>query len=176
MLNIKITDSDFIGGSPAYLDTVSRYAARGVLFNSRGQVAMMHMAELDLYKLPGGGMEEGESPEEAFVREIKEETGCDAEVIRRLGYVEEHKNRNGFLQHSHCYLAKARHVTGTTSLTAAEEQLGMSVQWLSAAQALDIMGNAVAGGSDNHAKLFMLMRDRAILKEAVEFMEKEGFL
>ncbi|WP_336789842.1 NUDIX hydrolase [Paenibacillus sp. MMO-177] len=60
MLNVTITDSDFIGGSPAYLDTVSRYAARGVVFNNQGQVAMMYMAELDLYKLPGGGMEEGE--------------------------------------------------------------------------------------------------------------------
>ncbi|ACS99312.1 NUDIX hydrolase [Paenibacillus sp. JDR-2] len=176
MLNIKITDSDFIGGDPAYLDTVSRYAARGVLFNNQGQVAMMYMAELDLYKLPGGGMEEGESPEEAFVREIKEETGCEADVICRLGFVEEHKNRNRFLQHSHCYLAKARHVAGTAALTEAEEQLGMSVQWLSAAQALDIMEKAVAGGGDNHAKLFMLMRDRIILKAAAEFMEREGFL
>ncbi|WP_336775764.1 NUDIX hydrolase [Paenibacillus sp. MMO-58] len=176
MLNIKITDSDFIGGRPSYLDTVSRCAARGVLFNNRGQVAMMYMAEPDLYKLPGGGMEEGESPEEAFVREIKEETGCEAEVIRRLGFIEEHKNRNGFLQHSHCYLAKARHGEGTAALTEAEKQLGMSVQWLSVSQALDIMGKAVAGEEDNHSNFFMLMRDRIILKEAAEIMEGEGLL
>ncbi len=97
-------------------------------------------------------------------------------MIRKLGFVEEHKNRNGFLQYSHCYLAKARHGAGTAALTEAEEQLGMSVRWLSAAQALDIMEEAVTDGEDNHSNLFMLMRDRIILKEAAKFMEGEGLL
>lgn len=34
--------------------------------------------------LPGGGVEEGETPEEAVVRETKEETSIDIEIIRKV--------------------------------------------------------------------------------------------
>jgi ADP-ribose pyrophosphatase YjhB (NUDIX family) len=34
--------------------------------------------------LPGGGVEAGESPEEAVVRELKEETNLDIRVVRKI--------------------------------------------------------------------------------------------
>ncbi|MFE5209144.1 NUDIX hydrolase [Streptomyces sp. NPDC056600] len=37
------------------------------------------------WSLPGGGVEHGEDPFDAVVREVAEETGCDAEVERLLG-------------------------------------------------------------------------------------------
>ena len=39
------------------------------------------------YTLPGGGMEEGESPEETVLRELKEECGLDGNVIRLLNVI-----------------------------------------------------------------------------------------
>lgn len=41
------------------------------------------------YDLPGGGQHQGEPLEEAALREIKEETGCEAKVIRFAGLAEE---------------------------------------------------------------------------------------
>lgn len=38
----------------------------------------------DYYTFPGGGLEEGETPEEGVVREIKEEFGINVKVIRKL--------------------------------------------------------------------------------------------
>lgn len=39
--------------------------------------------DVPVWVLPGGGIDEGETPEEACIREIKEETGLEAEIIRK---------------------------------------------------------------------------------------------
>lgn len=42
---------------------------------------------INRYDLCGGSLEEGELLEEAVVREVKEETGLDAEIVAQLGTV-----------------------------------------------------------------------------------------
>lgn len=38
----------------------------------------------EYYTFPGGGLEEGETPEEGCIREIKEEFGIDVNVVKKL--------------------------------------------------------------------------------------------
>jgi 8-oxo-dGTP pyrophosphatase MutT (NUDIX family) len=48
----------------------------------RQKVLMVERRDLSLWEFPGGGLDKGESPEAGVIRETKEETGFDVEVVR----------------------------------------------------------------------------------------------
>ena len=64
--------------------------------------------EREIWLLPGGGIEEGETSRMAAVREVKEETSLDISVDRMLWHVEQLKN-DGQQRYVNFFLA---HVTG----------------------------------------------------------------
>lgn len=56
-----------------------------VVTDDEGRIALVLRKDNGLWALPGGGMEPGESIEDAAVREVKEETGLDVEVTGLVG-------------------------------------------------------------------------------------------
>ena len=44
--------------------------------------------------------------EDALIREVLEETGCNVEIIKKLGITKEYKSRENFLQTSHIFISK----------------------------------------------------------------------
>ncbi len=56
----------------------------GIIFDGE-KVLLIKRRDVPVWVLPGGGMEDGESPENAVVREIWEETSLKTEVIRLVG-------------------------------------------------------------------------------------------
>lgn len=61
------------------LFTVGAFA---VVLDEHGSVLLGRRRGAGFWTLPGGGVEEGEAPWQAVVRETKEETGFDVEVVR----------------------------------------------------------------------------------------------
>ena len=67
--------------------------AFGIIFNEQKRILLVHRRDYDLWNLPGGGLEDFESPTNAVKREVKEETGLEVEISRLLGvYNKENKN------------------------------------------------------------------------------------
>jgi len=81
----KITDID-IGEEPVEMENPKlRLGARGIVIREDGKIAIFNKSNKNEYKLPGGGLESKEKPEDAFKREVLEETGCKVEIIDTLG-------------------------------------------------------------------------------------------
>jgi len=56
-----------------------------IVADDQGRIALVKRKDNELWALPGGGMELGESIEQGAVREVKEETGLDVEVVGLVG-------------------------------------------------------------------------------------------
>ncbi len=61
-----------------------RIAVSALLFDEH-RVLLAHRRDIDWWNLPGGGMELGETVEEAVKREVLEETGLQVEVEQLVG-------------------------------------------------------------------------------------------
>jgi ADP-ribose pyrophosphatase YjhB (NUDIX family) len=60
-------------------------AASAVVTDQEGRIVLHKRSDNDLWSLPGGAMELGESIEQTIIREVKEETGFDVEVVKCIG-------------------------------------------------------------------------------------------
>ena len=70
-----------------------RKASRAVLFNSLNQIALPFVSKNMYHKLPGGGIEKGESIIEALNREIIEEVGAKIDIISEIGTIIEYRDK-----------------------------------------------------------------------------------
>jgi 8-oxo-dGTP diphosphatase len=61
-----------------------RVAVSAIIFE-QGRVLLAQRRDIDWWNLPGGGMELGETVDEAVVREVLEETGLKVEIVRLVG-------------------------------------------------------------------------------------------
>ncbi len=168
MRQLALLDQHQLGLREASDQPISytRRAARAVLFNAAGQVAIMHFTTTGSYKLPGGGIDEGEDTIAALHREIREETGYEITDIHELGELVEYRYYCGMHQISYCYTATVTQFVGT-ELTQKEQNAGMELQWF------DTIPQAIATIESGHqvdedgspiGLKMMILRDTAILK------------
>lgn len=66
-------------------DTVLFRVSASALIFEEGRILLAHRRDIDWWNLPGGGMEAGETLEEAVIREVYEETGLQVEVEQLVG-------------------------------------------------------------------------------------------
>ena len=81
-----------------------RIAARVVLLENK-KVALIYVSAHNYYMLPGGGIDD-DNIETGLKREVREEVGCEIEIIEEIGYTKLYFDRWRKIQTDYCYLAK----------------------------------------------------------------------
>ncbi len=86
----------------------------------KGKILLTKREDFEVWCLPGGGVEEGESLADAAIREAKEETGIDVELTR---LVEVYSRIGGMWNDVHAVLFAAKPVGGALKI-----QMGETVE------------------------------------------------
>lgn len=106
-----------------------RFASRAIIF--KGNNLMMVHSNLGEYKFPGGGIEYGESPIDALIREVREETGLMVfrDSIKEYGEIIEKRkssifDNTIFVHHSYYYICNVEDSINSQLLDEYEKEEG----------------------------------------------------
>ncbi len=167
----EFIDSQF--DLPAVKDTskfTPRYAARAILIDDKKRVAVINAKNRGYYKLPGGGIDDGELVREALEREVLEEAGYRIEIIEALGKTVEHRCKWKQDNISYAYLCRAKDFVGAT-LMEDEEEDGFELEWfddiddaIEAVESIDTTDMIYQAKFFTARELAMLMAARPIIR------------
>jgi 8-oxo-dGTP diphosphatase len=157
---IKLINPENVSEEEA-LQYKTREAARAIVSDREGKIAMLHATVDHYYKLPGGGVEAGEDFLTALHREGKEEIGCEIEVTGEVGIIVEYRKKFTLKQTSYCYLANLVGEKGIPELTQSEIDEGFETVWITPEEALKELRESKPMQYEGQ---FMLSRDIAFLE------------
>lgn len=162
-----ITEEDF--GRTVHADQWPTYrvrpSARAVLLDDTSQVALMHVVGDNYYKLPGGGIDEGEDIDTGLRRELLEEVGASSvDIIGEVGQIDIYAEDLQMKSEHTCFIVTLKSPTIEPQRTEGEIAEGYETVWASdidAALALVESGDPKEYGHD-----FERLRELTFLKEA----------
>lgn len=123
----------------------TRRSARALVL-ADDKLLLLHARKIDVYMSPGGGIEPGETPEQAALRELLEETGYKGEIIRKTLVIKEYFSEENW--ETHYFLVKADlNKKSDRKLTEEEINQDITEHWLSVSEALTLF--------DSHESAFL---------------------
>ena len=129
MERIEIKGANYFG----HYDHV-REACRAVILD-KGQILLSYETKADLWMIPGGGLEPGESNEECVLREVAEETGKLIQASECVLQLDEFYEDTKYVSR---YFFGTIVGTTETHRTEAEISGGLESRWLPIEEALEI--------------------------------------
>ena len=148
-----------------------RPSARGIIRRG-GKLAMIYSRARRYYKLPGGGIEEGEDKVTAMIREVSEETGLTVvpESVREYGYVhriQKGKHEPVFIQDNFYYFCDVLDQLHETELSEQETMEDFVLCWVEPQQAIDANLKALHETLEQSAES-MITREVRLLEMLIE--------
>ncbi len=157
---LEITDRD-IDPSFVPINTTNfktRDSSRGILIH-QNKLGLLNVTKSGYYKLPGGGFESDEDLDQAFKRELVEETGCNARILDRGGTIIETRSKLNLIQTSYVFLAEVVGTPASPQFDEGEIGAGYQLEWIEPHEAERIFNTQRA--TDYEGK-FICIRDRVI--------------
>ncbi len=161
---LVIRDAD-VGFKEKQAKYHTRTAARTIL-KKGNLIALLHVSKHNYYKLPGGGVDKGESIKEGLKREILEEVGCTFKLVGEIGEILEYRSEISLKQTSFCFLAEVEK-EGKPEFTSEELENGFELVWITLDKAMNLVQN---GKPDTYDGKFIVKRDFVFLKEAKQLL------
>lgn len=153
-----------------------RDISRGVIYNDKYEIGLLYLDnDIDTkfgprhyFETPGGGIEENETPLEAFIREVGEEIGAEIDNIEEIGIVEDDYNAIKRHNVNHYYLG---HLTRLheTHLLPYEKSFGIKTVWIPLDEVVETFNNV----KDTPISRLVRNRELPIIKIAVEMIKSK---
>lgn len=146
---------------PAFYST--RRTAKGIVLDSHRKVALVSKKGSGFYFLPGGGIEEGESTEEALKRECAEEMGQSIKIERKFATTSEYRAKSAELYETSCFIARLSEDGQDLEVIPDDSLLGMEVLWIGKPEAIELLkkqAKKITDKTDNYySRKFNTLRD-----------------
>ncbi len=146
-----------------------RATGKAIVFDDENNIALVGTKVNNFYLLPGGGIDKDESIEHGIARECFEEIGCNVELMKAIGVIDDYRNRDKKHCINYCYTAKLVGVKGKLTLTEDEVKNGLHAAWVPLDEAMVILKKEVDQLKRGEVKFyntgFNILRDYIFLKE-----------
>lgn len=139
----------------------------------QGKLVLVHINCTDKwglrnhYETPGGGVEKGETCEEALIRELKEELGAEGEIIKHLGKVAINYNLVKRRDISDVFVFKVNKLY-KNHLTELEKSSNMEIRMLELDEYISVLNNP----RHSNIEFSIYNRDKYLLEKNIDFIRK----
>ncbi|MCQ2742770.1 MAG: NUDIX hydrolase [Bacilli bacterium] len=153
-----------------------RDVARAIVLNEDGKIAIHRIYRNDVFcdqhylETPGGGVDEGETPEEAVIRECEEELGYIVEVLEKIGRVDDFYNLIGRENHNFFFLCKIKEYKGKHFESDGDNFIQETI-WIDIDEAISLYEKM----EDTFVSKLVKQRELPMLKEAKKVLDNKVF-
>ncbi|MCR5685483.1 MAG: serine hydrolase [Lachnospiraceae bacterium] len=148
--------------------TKTRDGSRAIIVQD-GKILLTHELNSGWWLIPGGGMEEGETPEECVIREVEEETGYLVRPLRRFLFMSEFYEE---YRYSGYFFICEITGQGQMNLTDVEKQRGVQPEWIPLQDAIDLFSKHESYADVSEEKRGSYQREYMALREYMNIVSE----
>ena len=146
--------------------TKTREGSRAIIVED-GKILLTHELNSGWWLIPGGGLEEGETPEMCVIREVEEETGLIVRPVRQFLTLHEYYKEYRYTGYIFICEVSGK---GRMNLTDAEKKRGVQPEWISLQDAIDMFSKHESYAEESEEKRGSYQREYVTLQEYLKLI------